>query len=201
MTRIEIRCLILAMETTILERVKVIQNIKELMITEGRKTLIAVSIIIGISAAFLFLNRYYFLDPLETYSKNFKYEILSGIHLNQGEDAKEEMKKEVTLTAIGGNLQFRHILVGTCSVNKNTLALVYRRSGNSLQIKEIFKKPLISSLPLVKRLAYAITLPCALSISGTIYNLDKGDYSLEFIFVDKYSRSESVVKKLNFEVK
>jgi len=131
----------------------------------------------------MFLNQFMFINPFETYSKDFQYEIKS---CESGELFKKNL---VDIVVLGNAIKFNQILNTYCNVNKDNLKLKYNRQGNNLEINEIFKSRIVARCI------------CPLEITGTISNLKKGIYKIEFVFDNRYVNQKRVIDVLEFEIK
>ncbi len=147
---------------------------------------ILTTLLIGI---LIVLNNFTFLNPLETYSKDFHYDI--KYCENRNFDLEETVKKQGidNLSVIENSVKFDVLLLPYCNADQNNFKLKYERNGNKLQIIALFKD--------IK----ATKCVCPVKIFGTISNLENGNYTLTFIFDNRYAGTKDVIDEKKFEIK
>lgn len=148
------------------------------------KKLIFIGIfVIALIGLALFLNQFMFINPLETYSRDFWYEMKSC------GGAGEFKNNSVDIQILDNSVKFTQILNTYCNADKNNLKLKYNMQGNILEVNEIFKSMTVAQCI------------CPLEITGTISNLEKGVYKIKFVFDNRYVNQKEIIDVLEFEIK
>ena len=148
-----------------------------------KKHLIIIGVFVVVLAGLaVFLNRFVFINPFETYSRNFKYEVKK---CENGGPKNDSM----IITTLDNSIKFNQILNTYCNADKDNLKLKYSREGNNLEINEIFKSALVTECV------------CPLEIKGTISNLEKRRYMLDFIFDNRHINQKVTIDTHEFEIK
>jgi hypothetical protein len=148
------------------------------------KKLIFIGIfVVALIGLAMFLNQFMFINPLETYSGDFLYEMKSC------GGAGEFKNNSVDIEVLDNSIKFTQILSTYCNADKDNLKLEYNRQGNVLEINEIFKSVTVTKCV------------CPFEIIGTISNLEKGVYKIKFVFDNRYVNQKEVIDVLGFEIK
>jgi hypothetical protein len=150
---------------------------------KNKKLIFAGIFIVVLVGLAVFLNRFMFINPLETYSRDFQYEMKSC------GGAGEFKNNSIDITVLDNSVKFTQILNTYCNANKDNLKLKYSKQGNTLEVNEIFKSMTVTKCV------------CPLEITGTISNLEKGRYKIKFVFDNRYVNQKEVIDVLEFEIK
>lgn len=90
-----------------------------------------------------------------------------------------DVEENIELNVVGNSVEFMYIVDSYCNFKDKAKVKLYR-DGNNLIVKDMF-----SSFSVAK-------CNCAFEITGTISGLEKGDYNIKFISVNKYADVESL---------
>ncbi len=129
------------------------------------------------------------LGSFDTESKNFEYKI--NYCKNNAFDLEEMIKTQGinNISVQQDYVNFSAMLIPYCNANQNNFRLDYKRSENDLQVIAIFND------------ITATKCVCPVEISGIIYDLEKGRYTLSLIFWNKYTKTKNYIDKVEFEIK
>lgn len=105
-------------------------------------------------------------------------------------EGRDEFKNNsINIEVLNNSIKFNQILNIYCNADKDNLKLEYKGEGNDLEINEIFDSTLIAKCV------------CPIEITGEIFNLEKGNYKITFVFDNKYTNQKEVLDTLGFEIK
>jgi hypothetical protein len=98
---------------------------------------------------------------------------------------EEQLNDSLDILILSDSITFSQILNTYCNAGEDNLKLFYMKRGNVLEVREVFDD------------STAARCVCPLRIQGTITGLSSNDYTLKFVFDNRYTGQEGVVREFN----
>jgi len=100
----------------------------------------------------------------------------------------EMLNDSVDLIVLGDSITFSQVLNTYCNANATNTKLFYTKKGSALEVREVFAG------------AEAARCICPLRLQGRIIGLDKSEYTLRFVFDNRYAGQLETLKEFNVSV-